>query len=38
MGFNPADAWKAIDTIKLSMKSHHKKTTTFAFRKADGAP
>jgi hypothetical protein len=37
MNFNPADAWKAIDTIKLAMKSHHKKTTTFAFRKADGS-
>lgn len=37
MSFNPADEWKAIDTIKLGMKSHHKKTTTFAFRKADGS-
>ena len=38
MSFNPADTWKASDTIiKLGMKSHYKTTTTFAFRKADNS-
>lgn len=37
MSFNPFDAWKAIDAIRLGLKSHHRKSTNVAFRKDDGS-